>query len=335
MVTAEEEASMSTFRKFDHVARSSHREVDGICDGTVHVFPKLDGTNGSVWAEQLSSVVGGGTFEVKVGSRNRVLSEGRDNHGFRSYVMDPLLETPTAIREFVITNPSLILYGEWLIPNSIKGYGDGAWRKFYVFDVYSRSRECYLEYDIYSNQLEEAGIDYIPAYVMENPQVRELGDLAATSVYLMKPGEFGEGIVVKNYAWRNFFGRQPWMKMLRPGFATKAKAPKGDVEVEIAEALVDGHLVEKEFAKGIGRLTNSMGVEFGQEDCHESAQAAFVEEHRSKVIGILLAQVFNDVIDDGLTARSLKKFGYPTVNFRTLRSAVTRRVKELKPELFS
>ncbi len=332
---------MSDFRKFDHVERSGKREVDGILDGVVHVFPKLDGTNGSVWAEQTSSVVGGGTFKVMAGSRNRVLSVNNDNHGFASYVWGDS-DTAEKLRDYVVANPSLILYGEWLIPNTIKGYKDAAWRRFYVFDVYSRSRECYMSYDNYANQLHEAGIDYIPAIALDKPSMSELDDYAATLTYLMNPGQFGEGIVVKRYDWSNMFKRQPWLKVLRPGFATN-RAPKPAVtEDAIAAELVDGHLVEKEYAKGILRLAESLKVTFpevgGFKDVLSSVvdefRDAFVEEHRSKVIGILLAQVFNDVIDDRLTARELKKFGYPTVNFRTLRAAVTRRVKELKPDLF-
>lgn len=333
------------FRKFDHVARSAHREVDGICDGTVYIFPKMDGTNASVWAERVDDgkpIVGGGVWEVVCGSRNRRLKEGDDNHGFRGYVHGDS-EIAENLRIYALAHPNLILYGEWLIPNVIKGYVESAWRRFYVFDVYSRSKQAYLPYDVYSPGLKEAGVDFLPAVEMTDPLGPELDELAANNAHLMKPGEFGEGIVVKNYGWRNQFDRQPWMKVLRPGFMNKPKAPARGAghdatEIEIAEALVDGILVEKEFARGVLRLAESMKIElvaFDDPAIAELMKSTFVEEHRSKVIGILLAQVFQDVVDDQLTTRVLKKLGWPTINFSNLRSAVTRRVKELKPELFS
>ena len=40
------------------------------------------------------------------------------------------------IEAFLIEYPYLRLYGESLVPHSIKDYREDAWRKFYVFDVY-------------------------------------------------------------------------------------------------------------------------------------------------------------------------------------------------------
>ena len=329
------EIATEGFRKFDHVERGKHRAVDGICLGECWVFPKLDGTNASVWAEFVIGPGSGdpGEHVVRVGSRNRQLSEGSDNAGFHAYVHGDS-DTAENIRRLILYHPNLILYGEWLVPHTVKGYKDDAWRKFYVFDVFNRETQSYVDYMTYRELLTEAGIDFLPATRMHNPTGPELDEMAARQSYLCKDGEFGEGIVVKNYGWRNQFDRQPWMKVLRDGFMNKKAiksqgADHGATEAEIAEALVDGHLVEKEFAKGVVRLAESMKVHL------DINTDGFVEEHRGKVIGILLAQVFNCVIDEELTARALKKFGYPTVDFRVLRAMVIRRVKELKPELFS
>ena len=334
------EIATDGFRKFDHVERGKHRAVDGICLGECWVFPKLDGSNASVWAEIVPNDTVGEVVVVRCGSRNRTLSEGSDNAGFHAYVHADT-EAGVSLREFVRSNPNLILYGEWLVPHTIKGYRDDAWRKFYVFDVFDREAGAYVDFLTYRPMLEEAGVDYLPATRMHNPTGSELDEMAARQSYLCKDGEFGEGIVVKNYGWRNLFDRQPWMKVLRDGFMNKKAiksqgADHGAEEIEISNALVDQHLVDKEFAKGVLRLMESMKVELGPIGPErEAAYASFVEEHRGKIIGILLAQVFNCVIDEELTARALKKFGYPTVDFRVLRAAVTRRVKTLKPELFA
>lgn len=64
---------MTLFRRYDHVERVNHDDVQGLLVGRVHVFPKLDGTNASVWME-------GG--ELRFGSRNRPVTPEDDNAGF-------------------------------------------------------------------------------------------------------------------------------------------------------------------------------------------------------------------------------------------------------------
>ena len=53
------------FLKYQHVERYGNDEVDGINIGTCYVFPKIDGTNASVWL--------GEDGEIHAGSRNREL----------------------------------------------------------------------------------------------------------------------------------------------------------------------------------------------------------------------------------------------------------------------
>ena len=128
------DTSTSPFRKYDHLERARHRNVHGVLEGKVHVFPKLDGTNASVWSDG---------FEVFAGSRNRQLSADADNAGFHAWVHsdDPVAKR---LRDFVIANPGLVLYGEWLVPHTLKTYREEAWRKFWIFDVYDRARSARL-----------------------------------------------------------------------------------------------------------------------------------------------------------------------------------------------
>ena len=76
---------MSEFRKYDHLERLRHRNCRGIEMGLVHVFPKLDGTNASVWWDG---------HAVQCASRRRVLSREDDNAGFFAWVHseDPMAE---------------------------------------------------------------------------------------------------------------------------------------------------------------------------------------------------------------------------------------------------
>ncbi|MBM2095751.1 hypothetical protein JQW57_18560 [Sulfitobacter pseudonitzschiae] len=99
------------FTKYMHLERFGTAEVEGIEIGVAHVFPKIDGTNGSIWLSD--------DGEVVAGSRNRDLSKGDDNAGFYAWVKEQ-----SSIKQYLAKNPEHILYGEWLVPHSLKTYRD-------------------------------------------------------------------------------------------------------------------------------------------------------------------------------------------------------------------
>jgi len=88
------------FVKYQHIERLGSSEVEGIEVGECYIFPKIDGTNASVWRE-------GG--DLKAGSRRRELSLEQDNAGFFLAMCDS-----KEVIEFLTQHPTLRLYGEWL-----------------------------------------------------------------------------------------------------------------------------------------------------------------------------------------------------------------------------
>ena len=54
-----------------------------------------------------------------------------DNQGFCKFVChcDPLID-------YLVAYPGHTVYGEWLVPHSLRTYRHDTWRKFYVFDVF-------------------------------------------------------------------------------------------------------------------------------------------------------------------------------------------------------
>ena len=64
-------------------------------------------------------------------------------------------------RTFFQEHPYVTLFGEWLVPHTLKTYRDDAWRKFYVFDVV-RDNDTYVPYEEYSEWLKSCDIDFIP-----------------------------------------------------------------------------------------------------------------------------------------------------------------------------
>ena len=293
------------FKKYQHVERFGNDEVDGIEIGTCYVFPKIDGTNASTWICR-------GT--IKAGSRNRELTLDSDNAGFYKWVT----ENPNII-QFHLDNPHLRLFGEWLVPHSLKTYRKDSWDNFYVFDVMNESGE-YLPYDIYQPLLEEYGINYIPPLaIVKDAEYDQLCRYLKINNFLVEDGKgVGEGIVLKNYSYKNKYGRTTWAKIVTSEFKEKHHKEMGAptkefkmLEREIADKYVTPGRVEK--------IYNNIKISN--------------EGWRSQYIPRLLQTVYYDLVKEEMWD-IVKEFKNPKINFKTLQSITIEKVKEHKPELF-
>ena len=97
------------FDKYQHVERLGTLEVEGLLEGRCYVFPKIDGTNASVWSCPKKG--------LQAGSRNRTLSIDNDNAGFLASMLQA-----GEILGFLEAHPDKRLCGEWLVPHSLKTY---------------------------------------------------------------------------------------------------------------------------------------------------------------------------------------------------------------------
>lgn len=296
--------------KYMHVERLLTEEVEDLLVGNVYVFPKIDGTNGVVWCDN---------GVVKVGNRNRVLSIGfnTDNGGFCEYIT-----AQENIKKYFEKHPNRILYGEWLIPHTIKTYRDDCWHKFYVFDVGIMSdgeRTEYLPYETYKVELDEFGIDYLaPLKIVKNPDIIRLREIAETNFYLLKDGSIGEGVVCKNYEFYNKYGRQTWGKLVRNAFKESHHCTMGapvenclTIEEQIVNEYVTKHLVDKEFEK----------IKVAEDGW------------QSKFIPRLLHTVYYSLVTEEMWA-IVKEYKNPTIHFKFLPALTTAKIKELRPDIF-
>ena len=231
------------FLKYQHIERLGTNETRGVDYGSCYIFPKIDGTNSSLWWNE----------GLRAGSRNRELGLGEeDNGGFYKWALGQ-----PYICSFFVDNPHLRLFGEWLIPHSLKTYRQSAWDNFYVFDVMIGGK--YLHYEEYKPILDKYGIDYItPLCKIENPSLEKLNELLEKNFYLIEDNKgSGEGIVIKNYSYKNPFDRVVWAKIVKNEFKELHSRTMGVgevkekalVEQEIVNKYVNSVLVEKEFAK--------------------------------------------------------------------------------------
>lgn len=315
-----------TFHKYQHIEKLGTTEVEGILEGTCHVFPKIDGTNSTVWYEE--AAVEAAPYKIHCASRRRVITPGeKDNHGFAAFVNDPHNTSAQRIRRFFGDWPGLRLHGEWLIPHSLKTYREEAWRRFYVFDVVfmsptfdGESIPCHLSYDEYQPKMEDAGIDYIPCMaVIENALTYDFNKLLPQNTFMMQEGCSGEGIVIKNYDFKNRYGRTTWAKVVAAEFKEKHNRAMGPpiktgeltVELRIANEFVTKAMVDK--------VRANIEAEKG--------------DWSSRYIPRLLNTVFYDLVREE-TWDFIKKHKNPVIDFKKLTKLVSARVKELIPEVF-
>lgn len=291
--------------KYQHLERLGTEETDGIEVGTTYVFPKIDGTNGSIWWDN----------GLQAGSRNRQLSLEDDNAKFYFE-----MSASSAHIQLTSSFPDYNFYGEWLVPHSLKTYREDAWKRFYIFDVFDRARNRWLSYSEYQLILEQFKVDYIaPIAIVNHGTYEKYQECLSRNFFLIEDGKgIGEGIVIKNYLWQNKYGRQTWAKLITNAFKEAHHKEMGaplvgseTVEEKIANKFVSQHLIDKVHAK----IINEMG------------------SWSSKYIPRLLHTVYYDLITEEMW-NIIKEYKNPKIDFRTLSNLVTQRTKTLKQELF-
>lgn len=303
------------FRKYMHIERFGNEEVIGIELGETYIFPKLDGTNASCWITINGTPPSTANINFHGGSRTRELSIESDNQGFYNTCL-----TNENLLFFFLKYPNLRLYGEWLVPHTLKTYREDTWRRFWIFDVYNDETEQYLHYETYKPLLEEFRLDYIPPLAkIKNGSYENFIHVLNQNNLFIKDGEgLGEGIVIKNYSFYNRYQNQIWAKIISSEFKEQHYKTMGCpekesrlIEEEITEKFCTKALIEKTQAK----IQNEM------------------DGWKSQYIPRLLDTVFYELIKED-TWEFLKEFKNPTINFKTLKAFVTAKIKKDLPELF-
>lgn len=292
------------FEKYQHIERFGTDEVDGIEYGECYVFPKIDGTNSSVWNDD---------GQIKAGSRNRELTLESDNAGFYAEIIKQ-----ENIIKFLTEYQNLRIFGEWLVPHTLKTYKESAWRKFYVFDIMDENGN-YIHYNEYKLFLERFDIEYIPPVCIVNNGTDETFIKALEkNNYLIADGNgIGEGVVIKRYDYRNKYGRQTWAKIVTAEFKEKHTktmgAPVLDGEMTVERKYIEDFctiaFIEKEYAK------------------------IAIDGWNSKKIPQLFGVAFYTLVNEN-TNEAIKKYKYPKIDYKILNKLCIEKIKKVKPEIF-
>lgn len=295
------------YKSYQHIEKLGNKEVEGILKGKCSIQPKIDGTNGVVWL--------GDDGIIHAGSRRRDLTLDNDNAGFYNTVIKD-----DNIRKYLLDHKDHYLYGEWLVPHTIRYYHPESWKHFYVFDIFSYDRG-YIPYDEYSKELDKYGISYIPEIIsIDNPTMEDLTKYLKETKYLIPEDKMSEGIIIKNYEYRNQYGRCTYAKIVAEEFFnTKSilrmknhEAKDKTSEKDIVTTMLSEPLIRKEFAK---------------------IKLAYPDARRQELIGRTLNTIFHVFIHEELLDYIEKK--KPLINFYYLKKECDERIKEvLRSELF-
>lgn len=312
------------FIKYQHVSKLGNTETEGILNGKVYIFEKLDGTNASIWKDDEG---------IHCGSRRLELSYHEDNRSF----FKTFHEDERFVR-FFKKYPNVRLFGEYLVPHQVKYYHAEAWNKFYVFDVIkvipgidlendNLEHFEYLPYEEYKEMLEEFDIDYIPVVAVFNDPTQEdlLSCLDKTTFLSDEPGE---GIVCKNYSFKNRFGRTQWAKIVRDEFLQKKKVHRtrknNDNYDEVVDRIIRNYVTESFIQKEREKLNEAF--EYEGKDIHSEA-------NKGQYIGRLLEGTYKTFLEEE-TYNIVKKLKQPTINYKKLKNEFINKIKETFPELF-
>jgi hypothetical protein len=293
------------FRKYDHVERLSSDEIDGLLIGSCYIQPKIDGANCSAWFDETG--IGVASHTQFMGTLDTVSDDALMGFGGWTKANREKFE------KYFALHPTYTLYAEWLVPHSLKTYRKDAWRNMYVYDVLDNATGKYIPFDDYKVDVEGVGFVLIPVLaILKNATEMDIRQYLEKNTYLIEDNcGVGEGVVIKNYAYENRFGRQPWGKIVRNEFKEQNLAAFGagiteyvSTESKFAQLYITEGRLEKVKAKM--RETGEMG---------------------SKRIGEYFERTWNDVFVE--LWDYCKKEKNPTIDFRNLNQHVVAKIKEL------
>lgn len=305
------------FKPYTHIEKYGETSVKNITIGDCYIFPKIDGSNGCIYM--------GDDGQIKAGGRKRELTLENDNKGFYAYVlkneikytmcMEHLYNMFSTFANWEPNVKNVILYGEWLVPHTIRSYDKEAFNCFYIFDVYLEyGNTCrYLSFEDYSPILKKYEIKYVPPITkLTNPRKQDFVDQLDKATFL-NGDKAGEGIVIKNYD-KQLFAKivsSEFREQHEKTFFLKKEQSNTPLEQMIAEYFTTTTLCEKEYAKIIN-------------------ETQWNDKLQLKLLHIIF---YNLIKEEGWEI--IKKYKNPTIDYNKLQYYVFEVVKQKLPELFN
>lgn len=276
-------------KKYSKVVRhgksSTHLTLDG--NPEIVVMEKLDGANASFKLEN---------GQLKCFSRNTELNDHETLRGFYNWVQENV-DPKRILTEY-------IYFGEWLVRHKLD-YGENE-KQFYLFDIFDKRSEEYLPINVIKMEAERLGLNIAPIfYEGEFQSLDHINSFVGKS----QLGEIGEGVVVKNYNYKDKFGDQVFTKIVSDEFAEKAKTKKQKLPQQVNELddFFDTYLTKARVEKILHKLVDEDIIE---EDFDVTDMGTILRNSGSRIIEDILEEEL-----DSLIKIVKKKIGkkYPSV----------------------
>ena len=302
---------MAKYKSYIHVERLGRTETEGILDGRCYIFPKLDGTNAVMFWDE----------KPQCGSRKRQLTEGKDNAGFYQWFNGDSDEA-VDIRAFVTQNPHVIVYGEYGLNRvgQIKYYDDAARDSVWIFDAFDTNAQRYLTYPELVDAL--APFNHVKKYIvpclaiLENPTESVLLTIAQekNEFLLTESHKAGEGIVIKNYDYRDSWGNYQVGKLVLDEFKERKNKGKAISVENVEQEIVDRYVTDAELGKTLHKVLTLL----------ELPQA---DNNNSKFNGCFISLVWKDLLNENI-CDMVKRLKNPTINFSELKMKCDKKARE-------
>ena len=306
---------MAQYKSFVHVLRLNRPEVQGYLCGKIYVSIKMDGTSAVVYC--------GDDGKIHYGSRKREITPENDNAGFAAYCEFSNDDKIAALKQFILDNPNLIIFGEWLagvdgrkFTGAIKTYLTGG---LYIFAVFDIDAERYLTHDEWVPMLDGVYDKLMkPIAVLDNPTEDEIAALLDQTGYDLPPDTLGEGIVLYNFDFRDNYGHPQVCKLVREDFlnskSRKSKANEAKAAGETEREFVEEFCTISEISKAQAKVMVAMGVDEWTND--------------KALIGRTMNEVVTSVIEDNLVDFVLKKKMKVDISFGNVRNLINQKVRD-------
>ncbi|WEG18607.1 RNA ligase family protein [Alkalihalophilus pseudofirmus] len=252
-------------RKYQSITRhgksGTHLTIE--TNDEIIIQEKLDGANASFKLED---------GKVVAFSRNTKLDMSNGLRGFYQWTqtLDPskLLE-------------GVVYFGEWLVKHKLS-YGENE-NQFYLFDIFNENIEEYVSFQMVEDESERLGLNLIPIfYKGVTLPFEEIEKYAGKSML----GDVGEGVVVKNYNYRDKYNNQVFTKIVTKEFQEKAgvKNPKvATANKDSFDQFLDTYMTKPRVEKILHKMVDEQILE---------------EDYAIEDMGLILKNAGSRVYDD-------------------------------------
>lgn len=260
-----------TYKKYQSIERHGKRGTHLTVEGNPHIiiYEKIDGANSSF--KKIDD-------KVVAFSRNTQLDEENNLRGFYEWTQEKI--------NVDLLNENWTYFGEWSCRHKLD-YGENQ-NKFFLFDIYDNVKEEYLQFNTVQDEAHRLGVNLAPVfYEGEFQSIEHIKSFVGKSAL----GKIGEGVVVKNYGYRDRFGNQVFTKFVSDEFAEMQKTKKHNVndKTDPLTGFIQSTLTEARVSKMIHKLVDEgqLEEEYGIEDM-------------GTILKGLGSSVFDDIIKEEL-----------------------------------